>query len=266
MDNLKKIEKFKLNARGTEIVVNKELIENIGIFKEYFNDTNFKKEDDFFLNFSPEVVHIFLDYLSGYKINENDLTKIRIIMDYLCVEKEENEEIKEENKEKLETIMNIENYIKEIDLHDVKTFSNSLKSKYGISLFYELYDETLMNQCSSIFPKTNIDKMSVDRRKLFFLAYKKKTTADIIRKLAYYLTKLSYDEKYLITKFKNNLIGINEITFEYVKHDKNLLYIYKIYFDKYSPKYDECKDFFEVNLQLSGFIFKIIIQVIELEL
>ena len=100
MTDLSKIEKFKLNARGTEIVIHKELIENIGIFKEYFNNNNFKKEDDFFLNFSPEVVHIFLDYLSGYKINENDLTKIEMIMDYLCVNKEENEENKEENKEK----------------------------------------------------------------------------------------------------------------------------------------------------------------------
>ena len=84
-------EKFKLNTRGTEIVIDKNLIENVGIFKKYFNNEIFKKEDEYFLNFSPEVVHLFLDYLSGYKIKEDDLIKIEYIIDYLCIDKKKKE-------------------------------------------------------------------------------------------------------------------------------------------------------------------------------
>ena len=157
----------------------------------------------------------------------------------------------------------------------VKKYSEHLSSTYGISLFYQLFDYKLMEDGKSSYINKihNYDnlssnekaKISTNEINLANLASRQGYTTDLIRKIIYYLTALSYDERYMVTKFNNNFID-KDITIKYTKHNKDIFYIYRIYFDKYSPKHDDCKFFFEVNIQLYGLMFKIIIQMIEVEL
>ena len=78
----------KLNARGTIIMLDRELAKKSEVLSVWF-DTTMKDvcEDTFVLNYSPETVHNLIDYLNDREV---EIQKIKHIADYLQVSLDSN--------------------------------------------------------------------------------------------------------------------------------------------------------------------------------
>jgi hypothetical protein len=77
------IHKIKLNARGKIIEVPKDILDKSSVFQT-LNNYN-KTKDKFNLNFDEHTVHKFIDYLSGYSLEEQYIKNIKNICDFFSV-------------------------------------------------------------------------------------------------------------------------------------------------------------------------------------
>ena len=73
----------KLNARGTIIQIPKEIVYKSEVLKTYFHKWN-EKEEPYYLNYEPKIVHKLIDYLSMLDMNHID--KIKTIANELLIE------------------------------------------------------------------------------------------------------------------------------------------------------------------------------------
>lgn len=283
------MEEIALDARGTIIKVDVNLVKNIEYFKLCFNNEGFKKEYTIKLNFSSKTVHLFLDYLSGYNLDNNKLDKIYDIRNFCGDIKKITElELNIDDIKKIQLVLNYKKMLefhkgiqfcdkvdyensslfliyKEHDFNDVKKvhkFIHYLNSNYNVNCLYKLFDDDLINKGKSINMRV---KNNIEEHKLGLLYYKQGYIAKIIFKLAYHLTKLSYDELYNVKKIKNNFISetINTII-ECEKHAENIFYFYQIYFDLYS-KYSPSESDIKVNIQLCNNNFSTFIKITKIE-
>src|SRR5437588_80570 len=70
------MELVNLSARGTEIQVHLNIIERSHVIKKWYEEKEKEKEKEkksFFVNFSPDIVHNLINYLSGQPHSTGDI-------------------------------------------------------------------------------------------------------------------------------------------------------------------------------------------------
>lgn len=99
MTENKKSNIIKINARGKIIEIFRHILEKSPVFKEY---PDIDKLDEFTIPFKEDVVHLFIDYLSGYDIGDH--TQLKDICKYMGVEWKGTNEKKGDTYEIIQTL------------------------------------------------------------------------------------------------------------------------------------------------------------------
>lgn len=103
--------KIKLNARGTIIEVDEEILKKSEVIQVWSQTIMKTNEESFDLNYSPSTVHYLIDYLSDIPI---PLNKIENVAEFLQIPLNDNKPI-EDKINKLEENLVLKNRIRSLE-------------------------------------------------------------------------------------------------------------------------------------------------------
>ena len=153
----------QINARGTPILCSKNILDKSPVLRDHFNKPSIPTQ--FFLDYSPDVVHEMLDYLRDFEKIQSTPENIKGILNELQIETKE-QNIKNEinkNKKKIEkkTTKQVEpvNEVENEEMYYTFVNSKKLLDQYSnIDKFIDLMKEYGVTISSNnIQPRDNYD-------------------------------------------------------------------------------------------------------------